>query len=638
MSQQYDNFELYEGCSSVSKFKSIYHNQKDVEQTPLLFDYDIKFYHLDLHIEKDTTYLSGNVKYKAQVTSSVLDTFALEFIDEMPIDSVIFNGSPIGFYRMNNEVFIPLTTVLSNSDSFECQVFYHGTPPAGEFFNGVSIGYDSVWNQSVVWTLSEPFNARQWWPVKQVLTDKADSVWVFLTTNSENKAGSIGILENEVVLPDSKVRHEWKSSYPIAYYLISYAVANYQEYNIYGKPTALNGDSILIQNYIYNSPGCLENYKTGIDRTSSMMEYFSDIYSMYPFEEEKYGHCLAELSGGMEHQTMTTLGYFGLGIVAHELAHMWFGDNVTCATWSDIWVNEGFATYSDYLAHQQLAAPQWPPVWLENAHNYITSEPGGSVYVPPEEVYYGNESRIFSGRLTYYKGAYVLHMIRYILNDDELFFLAMQNFQEAFQSDVATSEDFINTLNETTNMNFDEYFDQWFYGEGYPIYNIDWTWTQGEFEISSAQSPSAGAITPFFKMKYPVKLFLNNGTDTLIEVEHTQPFVIKSVSIVEGVDSIQVDPDLWVLKRIDSINAIEKSNNGEIFTVYPNPVSDRLVIKFDQNAAFLGSIYDMTGKQIRTFASEKSEIIIDFQSFDSGLYYLRLESGDFISNHKIIKH
>jgi len=637
-SQQPEKFELYEGCSSVKRFKSMYKPVEDINQTPLLFDYDIKFYHLDLNIDNETTFLSGNVYYLAEVSATELDTFALEFIDEMNIDSIHFNGLSNNFHRSNHEVFIPLASPLAQSEMFNCRIYYHGTPPVGDFFIGVDMAYDSVWNQSAVWTLSEPFNARQWWPVKQVLDDKADSVWVFLTTDAENKAGSIGILDMVVPLPNSKVRYEWKSKYPIDYYLISYAVADYQEYNIYGKPEAMMGDSILIQNYIYNSPGCLEHYKNGIDRTVSMVEFFSDIYTLYPFHEEKYGHCLTKLSGGMEHQTMTTIGSFGLGIVAHELSHMWFGNSVTCATWSDIWVNEGFATYSDYLAHEKFAASQWPPIWLKGAHNYIISQPDGSVYVPPEEIYYGNENRIFSGRLTYFKGAYLLHMIRYELNNDDLFFSVLKTYQTVFKDSVATSQDFIDVLNENTGEDFTGFFDQWFFGEGYPIYNIDWTESDGNFELISAQSASAASVTPFFQMKYPVKLYLSDGSDTTIDIIHTQPLTIKTVNLYKGVDSLQVDPDHWVLKRVDSMNNTNEFTDNNFIHVYPNPAFGELFIKQDNNIASKGSIIDLEGKAMINFATENSEMVIDIHSLNAGLYFIILESDEKKIIQKFIKH
>ena len=631
-------FDENHKCSRTKRFQS-YKNQKDIIQTPLLHDYDVKFYHFNLDIENNTTYLQGNVKYIAEVKTEELDTFAFELIDDMVLDSILINNTLTDYYRSDNEVFSILSSAITQGQQFTAQIYYHGTPPEGEFFNGVTLAYDSTWNKSVVWTLSEPFNARQWWPTKQVLTDKADSVWVFLTTSSDNMAGSVGMLTNVVNLPNNKVRYEWKSNYPIAYYLISYAVAEYQDYSIYAKPQEMAGDSILVQNFVYNTPGCLEYHKGELDRTSTLIELFSDLYTLYPFYEEKYGHCITMLSGGMEHQTMTTIGTpFALGLVSHELAHMWFGDNVTCATWSDIWVNEGFATYSDYLAHEKVAASIYAPKWLKGAHNYVTSISDGSVYVPPEEVEYGNENRIFSSRLTYFKGALVLHMVRYELNNDELFFQAFKNFQVQFKDSVATSQDFIDVLNSTTGQDFTEFFNQWFFGEGFPLYNIDWAYSDNVLEIISEQSASVPEVTPFFEMDLPVKIFFDDNTDTTIAIEHTQPLVTKTVNINTGVDSIQIDPELWVLKQVESINNIPELSGIIDILAFPNPVVDVLHIQSDYNRAFTGSIVDLNGETMLTFSTENFNSHINLESFESGVYFLIIESDKGKTIEKIVKH
>lgn len=629
---------LYSGCSMEKTSRTLLRSDEEIQQTHLLFHYDVKFYHLDLHVETDTTFLSGSVTIQAQVIASTMDTFAVELIDEMTIDSILINGAVHDFYRQQDEVFVPLIQPVSQGELFTSRIYYNGTPPSGNFFIGVSRGYDETWEKPVIWTLSEPFNARQWWPTKQVLSDKADSVKVFITTDSENKAGSIGLLEQVVVLPGNKLRYEWKSNYPIAYYLISYAVAPYQDYTIYAKPTVLQEDSIPVQNFIYDAPGCLEFYKDGIDRTVEMIELFSDLYSLYPFYEEKYGHCLTLLSGGMEHQTMTTIGNFGLGLVGHELAHMWFGNQVTCATWSDIWINEGFATYSDYLVHEKIAAPQWAPIWLNNVHDYIVEEPDGSVYVSPEEITYGNENRIFDARLSYYKGAYLLHMIRYTLKNDNLFFEAFRNFQTAFKDSVATADDFMNVLNSTTGQDFTLFFDQWFYGEGYPIYNIDWSETDGNFLITSLQSSSASNVTPFFNMTYPVKVFMNDATDTIIEIIHTQPLAEKSVLLNAGVDSIQVDPDRWVLKKVGSINGIYSPKTTGWFELYPNPVSDQLFLRFEGNQEVTVAVFNGSGKMIQQKKTHAKETGVSMKSLKPGIYYLKIESKGNTSVQKIIKH
>ena len=153
-----------------------------------------------------------------------------------------------------------------------------------------------------------------------------------------------------------------------------------------------------------------------------MVEEFSDLIGLYPFNREKYGHMQANLGGGMEHQTMSTMGGFSQDLTSHELAHQWFGDKVTCATWSDIWLNEGWASYLEYL-YRQTISQSTADSWMTSTHNSARGAATGSVYVPAG----ASVSRIFSSSLTYKKGAAVLHMLRYVMGDSA-FLPAPTNF------------------------------------------------------------------------------------------------------------------------------------------------------------------------------------------------------------------
>ena len=398
------------------------HPKSVLTQTPLLSNYDVKFYKLDIAVERTSIYISGNVTINAEVVSTALDTFAFDLIDILNVDSVLINGVSCTFTRSNNEVFVKINTPINHGSLFSAKIYYWGTPPSGGFFSGISNATSQSWGNQITWTLSEAFNANQWFPCKQLLQDKADSSYVFVTTSNTNKVGSNGVLENTVSLPNNKVRYEWKSRHPINYYLISIAVGKYVDYSIYAHPAGLN-DSILIQNYIYDNPATLQYFKTQIDLTADFIELYSNLFGLYPFWDEKYGHCMAPLGGGMEHQTMTTLGMFNFTLTSHELSHQWFGDNVTCATWSDIWVNEGFASYCEYLALEYLDSGQEVP-WLADVHNNVLSELDGSVYIPVLQA--TDENRIFDSRLSYEKGAAIIHMLRFELQNDTTFFNIMR--------------------------------------------------------------------------------------------------------------------------------------------------------------------------------------------------------------------
>ncbi len=214
-------------CSKARFAQEYYKNLKDVPQSPFLHDYDVKFYFLDIEIHANTVHVGGEVTFYAEVVAEELDTFAFELIDVMTVTDVTINDISLSFTHGNDVGIVPLQTALTQGEMLTAKITYEGTPPTGGFFSGISQATD--WGKQVVWTLSEPFAARDWWPTKQVLEDKADSTWIFLTTEEENMAGSNGLLTNVTTMPDNKLRYEWKSNYPIAYYLISFAVSEYQE-------------------------------------------------------------------------------------------------------------------------------------------------------------------------------------------------------------------------------------------------------------------------------------------------------------------------------------------------------------------------------------------------------------------------
>jgi aminopeptidase N len=603
---------------------------------PLLDAYDVHFYFLDIEAENNTIYISGNVTIKATVTATVLDTFAFELVSELTVDSVLVNGTAESFSHEGDHVFVPLSNGPGQGQEVAARIYYHGTPPSGGFFTGISTDYNDTYDKNVTWTLSEPYGAKEWFPVKQDLHDKADSVWVFVTTSQENMAGSQGLLTNITPMPQGKLRYEWKSYYPIAYYLISIAVADYQEYNIWAHPSNME-DSILIQNFIYDHPDYLPNWEEGINNTVGFLELFSEIFGPYPFAEEKYGHCVSEIGGAMEHQTMTTLGFFNYGLVAHELGHMWFGDNVTCAYWNDIWVNEGFATYSDYLAHHYLTTPFYDSLWLKIRHDHVKSEPGGSIYVPDSLL--GDVWRIFSGRLSYSKGALMLHMLRFELQDDDLFFDILTEFGVQYGDSVATGMDFKELAEDMSGEDLDVFFDQWYFGEGYPVYDIVWNHYTDTLHIYSTQTAST-TVTPFFDMLVPYHVTFTDGTDTTLLLRQTGPLSVFAVPLQKNVAGLEVDPDQWILHELNSISfGLDDPGNPVYFSLGPNPAREKFYIflQGQNNHDLSYHLTDISGRLIDSRKLLSGGQAVDISFLQKGIYMITVSDGKNALTRRVVK-
>ncbi|MBC5992848.1 M1 family aminopeptidase [Pontibacter cellulosilyticus] len=595
------------------------------EHQQLMNRYDVTFYKLDLQLERNTTFIAGSATIEAKVKSGELSGFAFELHPNFQIASVMINGSPaLSISRNGSDAVAQLNTPAKASEKVSATIYYSGTAPTGAsaaIGSGFSTAIEPNWGNSVTWSLSEPYAAYEWWPTKQVLTDKADSVHVFVTTSAENKVGSNGVLRRVIDLPNNKKRYEWKSSYPIDYYLVSVAVSNYEEYLQQATPAGAS-KPVPILNYVY-SGGALQTFKAEMDRTPGFLEHFSELFSLYPFYKEKYGHSMAPMGGGMEHQTMTTQSTFTFTLTAHELAHQWFGDNVTCASWQDIWLNEGFASYAEYLALQKFA-PTQAKQWIVDAQGLALQRPQGSLKVLDTT----NVSRIFDYRLSYKKGASVVHMLRFEVNDDALFFKALQQYQQQYGGKTASTADLQKVFEQTTGKDLAYFFEQWYAGNGFPVFKIEWN--QEDNRLLLATEMVGSGTTSFFKTDMEYRISTTAG-DTTIRVTQDQPLQKFLFRIPSSVKSITPDPNNWILKYI-VVNAknelLEVPDLGKP-QLYPNPVGEQSIkvtnLDFSPTTA---EVYDMTGKLVRQlYIKPASEATVPVTGLAAGVYQLLLSNG-----------
>lgn len=624
---------------------------------PHEMNYDVKFVHLNLNLERNTKYISGNVKTVATVTVSVMDTFMCALHQVFTIDSIKINNVLVSYIRQDSSVKCKVTPSFVSGTSFTTQIFYKGTAPSGgsAIGSGFSTGTSGSWGNQATWSLSESFVAYHWWPCKQSLTDKIDSSWVFVTTDSLNKAGSNGLLKN-VVIVGNKKRYEWKSRYPIDYYLISVAVAKYKEYNLYAKPQYLANDSILIQNYIYdgaiNNNTWINGQKVALNKMPQVLNFLSNMYGIYPFYKEKYGHCMAPFGGGMEHQTMTSLGFFEYYINAHELGHQWWGDQVTCKSWGDIWINEGFASYTEHLVAQYLDLPNFATN-LNAAHNAVMAQPGGSVFFTGADTM--NTPRIFSSRLTYDKGGAIVHSLRFLTNNDSLWFQTLRGFQNTYKNSTASAIDFQNYYQTATGINPTVFFNQWYYGQGYPTFNVRFHQRNGNLLLRSSQSTSFPSSVAVFTTPVQYSVSRLGKPDTLIRLPHAIAVENYTLAMTGTITGVVCDPQNWLINKstvsrdttlgyvapppVDPNPAgLAVNENFTTISIGPNPVKQLLRISNPANLSGSLYLYDLQGRLLKE-QKLSSDCELDLENCAAGVYLLQIkdDSGKERWTQKVIR-
>jgi aminopeptidase N len=620
-------------------------------------DYDVKHYNLDLQISNTSASISGNVIITSSVVATKLDTFVVELIDTMTVnytymvvDSVIINGTPQKYTHKNDLIIVPLVHSMNQGQIFSVQIYYHGVATANDykaFGNGIIL----VKQKKEAFTMSEPRWSKIWWPCKQDLSDKADSVTFCITTDSNNKSGSNGILKSTENLPNGKVKYKWETNYPIDYYLISFAVGPFDENVTYAKLKTSN-DSVKIQSLLNRSSPYYQKNIQAIEVTKNLIGVFSDLFGDYPFKKEKYGYCAVDTTiGGMENQTMTTINSSLLDtnpnfvstyswVIAHELAHHWFGDYVTCKTWNDVWINEGFASYMEYVALQKMHLDSLAKEWIDITHSIALTTEHTSVFVPDSSL--NDDNRVFDGPTTYKKGASILHTLRYEINNDSLFFKGLKDFLTQYSYSVAGAVDFKKSMEHTTGMDLTEFFNQWYYGVGYPWFNINWSQNADTLTIVSVQSTTY-SNPALFKTHFDVKLKYLSGDSTvrLFQDSNYQKF---KIPIKEKVSSIEIDPDNWILKRVESVitginHIVDQSNS---IRVYPNPFKESTNLEFYLNKpqSVKIEILNVDGATVETKTINCVEGVnhnIIGTSLNTGIYFYRMVINETLKSGKLIK-
>lgn len=597
---------------------------------PNTLNYDITYHKLEFTVNPAVYFISGKVTTTYTALAN-MSTITFDFANELTASSVKRAGIPLAFVETaTNELVITLPATQSIGTSDTIEITYSGVPPVNGF-NAFTTSTHGL-NVPVLFTLSEPFGARDWWPCKQDLNDKINTIDVYVTAPSQYVSVSNGIEPEAPVINGTQKTTHFKHNYPIPAYLIAIAVTNYTVVSNQTAGTAPNQFPII--DYVYPE-SLTTSVQTQLLQTPLLINFFESVFEKYPFHAEKYGHAQFGWGGGMEHTTVSFMQNFSRSLIAHELAHQWFGDKITCGTWKDIWLNEGFATYLAAMVIENFDGAASFVSEKATMIGIITNSTSGAVYLTDDEA--TNVNRIFSSRLSYNKGAMVLNMLRFKMGD-ALFFQGLKNYL----ADVNLAFKYAVTANLQAHLeavygsSLNEFFLDWVYRQGYPSYAISvQNLSGGQVKLIVNQTQSHSSVT-FFEMPVPVRVMGSGGQFLDLVLQNTVNGQVFIENVPFTVTSVSFDVNKNIISKNNSITldgaAFELEQPIQLF---PNPVKDQLSI--DMPSTLLmekAAIYNSLGQII---LETKAAISWDVSALDSGVYYLRILTNKGEKRLKFIK-
>ena len=613
---------------AASEMKSAV-REMNLSVNPNTQNYDITYHKLEFTVNPGVYSVSGKITTTYTALAN-MTTLTFDLSNTLIVSSVKINNLSLVFSQNTNELVITLPTTQVLGTQATVEVIYSGIPPQNGFgsFTSTTRGTAAT---PVLYTLSEPFGARDWWPCKQDLNDKINSIDVYITAPSQYISVSNGVEPEAPVINGALKTTHFHHGYPIPAYLICMAVTNYTVIN---QIAGTAPSTYPIVNYIYPESDS-STLRTQLLQTPLILDYFSTLLEPYPYSNEKYGHAQFGWGGGMEHTTVSFMQNFSRGLIAHEMAHQWFGDKITCGSWKDIWLNEGFATYLASLVIERYDSPAAFITDKSNMINSITSLPNGAVYLTETEAL--DINRIFDSRLSYYKGAMVLNMLRFKLGD-ALFFQGIKNYL----ADINLAFKYAVTPNLQTHLeavygsSLAEFFNDWVYNQGYPKYAITvQNLAVGQAKITVNQTTTDTSVS-FFEMPVPIRLTGAGGVSQDVVVNNTINGQQFTVAVPFSVTGVLFDPKKDIISKSSTATlAVADFNFDQSAQIYPNPASNALSVDLPEGIEIESAIfYTVLGQKILETKSVKNW---DISSFASGIHFLSLQTNKGTKQFKFIK-
>lgn len=525
--------------------------------------FDILHYCLELTFPLESAGFWGKLHVKAKALKNNVQKFYLH-AEKEHISSVFFQGREIPFSHSEGVLEISLPYAFSSEDTLTLSVHYEAQP------NG--IGFYCF--DTTAYTMSEPTDARFWFPCKDVPWDKATAE-LLITVPSGIKVASNGVLYSHTIHPNGKWEtFHWKTHFPMATYLFCVTLSRfYSQWSENWKIT--QSDSVLCTYYIFKWDSV--KAKADCKHLPDAMRIFTQLFGPYPFEKYGMAEAYPFYFAGMEHQTMTTLSATLFRgdlryeyVLVHELAHSWWGNAVTLKDWRDIWLNEGFATYAEALFIEDFyGVSAFREKMKTSATIYFNQYEKNDfpLYNPPWE-------ELFNSGIVYHKGGWMLHMLRGVLGDS-IFGNILKTYYGQFQYKNADTKDFQAVCESISQKDLDWFFNEWVYGKGYlSIIYTDSLIPIGTDSTRIVFTLQQGKTSPhFFQM--PIQIRCENGFH---QTKDTTVWVIDEITHLEwkvpfNISQIQIDPECWVLMKNQKgrIEESSKEKGVELLPPFPNP-------------------------------------------------------------------
>jgi hypothetical protein len=512
---------------------------------------DIEHYLIAVEFIPTNQSVTGSVTVTGKSLVNGFQLLVLDLASGMTVSSVLRNGLPQNKSRSGNLLNITLNPAVNAGDSFTVTIAYSGIHGATGFGSISWVKTSGGTAGEMVSTLSEPYGAKSWWPCKDRPDDKAtvEERWTVPAVPAVPvtwTATGNGLLTSTVI-NGGKAQYTWVLHDPIPTYLVSIAATVYSKFS--QTYTTLSGATMPIDHYVY--PEHLANAQISFTPLPAMIAFFAQKFGEYPFVEDKYGMSEFPWGGAMEHATDTSYGYQLINgghaydyIIAHELSHQWWGDTVSPQTWANIWLNEGFATYSEALWFEHLYGPASYQSYMNTLSSPFFS---GSVYNPGT-----SESQLFSSTV-YDKGAWVQHMLRHVVGDTN-FFNAMRDWYANNTDGVGNTAMYQATQEARYGATLDWFFQKWVYGTGQPRYEYGFTTAdlgngtyRSYVRVRQTQTPAT-----LFTMPVDLTLTTAGGDQvrTVLNNQLDQDFILDTTA---PLTDLKFDDRDWILKNSKSV-------------------------------------------------------------------------------------